>query len=240
MKKIGFTLAEVLITLTIIGVIAAITIPNLMQKWSDHADVVKVKEAYSILGNAIKMAVVERGEIRDWDWPKRQDMDPDENGTYCASVLTHYLKVAKDCTNNTKGECSRFQLKNLQGEDLPGGSGMHNYWQNVLILQNGMSVECTPSVIVSEPINNIVPALVLTVDINGAKAPNRDGWDRFVYFYKSTGNALIDSFYKFDSRHCNPLVPYSIADSNNGRGCVKWIINHGNMDYKYRDVSAEW
>ena len=32
-KKICFTLAEVLITLTIIGVIAALTIPNLMQKY---------------------------------------------------------------------------------------------------------------------------------------------------------------------------------------------------------------
>ena len=30
MKKLGFTLAEVLITLTIIGIVAAITIPALM------------------------------------------------------------------------------------------------------------------------------------------------------------------------------------------------------------------
>ena len=53
-RRTAFTLAEVLITLTIIGVIAALTIPNLMQKWHDHADVQKVKEAYSILNNAIK------------------------------------------------------------------------------------------------------------------------------------------------------------------------------------------
>lgn len=30
MKKLGFTLAEVLLTLTIIGVVAALTVPNLM------------------------------------------------------------------------------------------------------------------------------------------------------------------------------------------------------------------
>ena len=57
----GFTLAEVLITLTIIGVIAALTIPNLMQKWGDHADVQKVKEAYSILSNAYKLMIQENG-----------------------------------------------------------------------------------------------------------------------------------------------------------------------------------
>ena len=50
MKKfIAFTLAEVLITLTIIGVIAAITIPNLMQKWQKEATVTKVKKGYNAI-----------------------------------------------------------------------------------------------------------------------------------------------------------------------------------------------
>lgn len=37
MKKYGFTLAEVLITLGIIGVVAALTIPTLMQNYKDRA-----------------------------------------------------------------------------------------------------------------------------------------------------------------------------------------------------------
>ena len=49
MKKKAFTLAEVLITLTIIGVIAAITIPNLMQKWQNEATVTKVKKGYNAI-----------------------------------------------------------------------------------------------------------------------------------------------------------------------------------------------
>ena len=52
-NKKAFTLAEVLITLTIIGVIAAITIPNLMQKYTKHQYVVGLKKAYSELSNAI-------------------------------------------------------------------------------------------------------------------------------------------------------------------------------------------
>ena len=66
--KKAFTLAEVLITLTIIGVIAALTIPNLMQKWQDHADVQKVKQAYSILNNAFKLCVQENGTMDNWYW----------------------------------------------------------------------------------------------------------------------------------------------------------------------------
>ena len=126
MKK-AFTLAEVLITLTIIGVIAALTIPNLMQKWSDHADVAKVKEANSILHNAIRMAVLERGDIRDWGWPEKTDYEKTKNAPYCASILKNYLKTAKDCTNNRIGECITFYYKDLQGHKLTDGPIINNY-----------------------------------------------------------------------------------------------------------------
>jgi len=48
-KRLGFTLAEVLITLGIIGVVAAMTIPNLMAKYNDIQNASKMKEVYSIL-----------------------------------------------------------------------------------------------------------------------------------------------------------------------------------------------
>ena len=47
--KKAFTLAEVLITLTIIGVIAALTIPNLVQSWRKHERISEIKTAYSII-----------------------------------------------------------------------------------------------------------------------------------------------------------------------------------------------
>ena len=50
----GFTLAEVLITLTIIGVIAAITIPNLMQKYEKQQTVTKLKKAYNNINRMAK------------------------------------------------------------------------------------------------------------------------------------------------------------------------------------------
>ncbi len=54
MKK-AFTLAEVLITLTIIGVIAAMTIPTLASKYQKHVYVVGLKKAYAELAQAFKM-----------------------------------------------------------------------------------------------------------------------------------------------------------------------------------------
>ena len=43
MKKIGFTLAEVLITLAIIGVVAVMTIPTLIANYQKKATATKVK-----------------------------------------------------------------------------------------------------------------------------------------------------------------------------------------------------
>lgn len=54
-KRFGFTLAEVLITLTIIGVIAAMTIPTLMSNTSDQEYKTGLKKAISTLNQAITM-----------------------------------------------------------------------------------------------------------------------------------------------------------------------------------------
>ncbi len=60
-RLVAFTLAEVLITLGIIGVVAALTIPTLMQKYRTHLVETKLKEGHSTLANNWKMNQVEYG-----------------------------------------------------------------------------------------------------------------------------------------------------------------------------------
>jgi len=54
-KKFGFTLAEVLITLGIIGVVAAMTIPTLMQKTNDAEIKASFKKIISVVNQGISM-----------------------------------------------------------------------------------------------------------------------------------------------------------------------------------------
>ena len=54
-KKSGFTLAEVLITLMIIGVIAAMTIPSLMQSTESKEFSVAFKKAFATVNQVMSL-----------------------------------------------------------------------------------------------------------------------------------------------------------------------------------------
>ena len=66
MNKNGFTLAEVLITLAIIGVVAALTIPSLVAQYQKRETVTKLKDFYSIMSQAFIRAKIDHGEWDTW------------------------------------------------------------------------------------------------------------------------------------------------------------------------------
>ena len=66
-KKAAFTLAEVLITLAIIGIVAALTIPTLITNYQKKQTVSKLKQSYSIISQALTMAQAEHGDTTTWD-----------------------------------------------------------------------------------------------------------------------------------------------------------------------------
>ena len=67
--KRAFTLAEVLITLGIIGVVAAITIPTVVAKYQKEETVVKLKKTYSVVNHAILQSIVENDDYSNWEKP---------------------------------------------------------------------------------------------------------------------------------------------------------------------------
>ena len=62
-KEIAFTLAEVLITLGIIGIVAAMTIPTLITNNQKKQTVVKLQRAISVLNQAYKLSYDDVGEL---------------------------------------------------------------------------------------------------------------------------------------------------------------------------------
>ena len=66
-SKKGFTLAEVLTTLMVIGVVAAMTIPTLMNSTKDQQDKVAFKKAMSVLGQGAQLMIAKEVECKVTD-----------------------------------------------------------------------------------------------------------------------------------------------------------------------------
>ena len=62
----AFTLAEVLITLGIIGVVAAMTMPSLIAAHRKHEVVTKLEKIYSVFNQAVRTSTVEHGDVTSW------------------------------------------------------------------------------------------------------------------------------------------------------------------------------
>ena len=100
----AFTLAEVLITLGIIGVVAAMTLPSLVQNYRKSVVENKLKSEYSLISNAIRMSEAKNGSSEDWATCD-EDNSFECTKSFFDTYLAPELKTVKICGNDNKEEC---------------------------------------------------------------------------------------------------------------------------------------
>lgn len=169
MKKFGFTLAEVLIVLVVIGVVAAITIPIIISNYQKQQTVSSLQKAFSTISQAAKMAENDYGPMPTWN-PPATDFDiPVSKTWFDAYSLIPYLSVIKTCTGGVSADvagCWAKDAKYLDGASIGYGATLP-----CVLLNDGSSIYFT-----------FVSSLgaFMLVDINGpSKKPNIDGKDIF-------------------------------------------------------------
>ena len=96
-KKAAFTLAEVLITLGIIGIVAAMTMPTLVAKYREKLLVNQAKTAYSKLSNALIMVKVHNGYNSYVDFMYSISSEDE-----MLDIICNELKVVKKCKKKRK------------------------------------------------------------------------------------------------------------------------------------------
>ena len=196
MNKRGFTLSEVLITLGIIGIIAAMTLPVIIGKYKFMVLKNQYKKMYSTLSQAYNKSIFDIGGITDCYHVDISNSDA--QGKYaskesCADLraaLEKNLKLAKICTTQAanKGCIMKDQYKGLDTlitekpdyteEELATNNknctGLNKNRINninlVYLLNDG-------SIVISY-LQDSVPISML-IDINGQKGPNKWGYDLF-------------------------------------------------------------
>lgn len=132
----AFTLAEVLITLGIIGVVAAMTLPTLIQKNQDKELISRTKKVFSDINNAALSAQNDFGVIGD----NSLLFNPNNTDIETAKNLLKYFNGAKLCKNSAQQGCSRYYYKvkfgSLQLDNNGNAQSSSTNWPRI-ILNNG-------------------------------------------------------------------------------------------------------
>ena len=100
----AFTLAEVLITLVIIGVVAAITLPSLIQKHQEKEFATRTKKLYSDIGNALILAQKDFDVVGD----NSLLFNTTDSSYEVAKKLGQYFNGAKVCKDKNEKGCSKY------------------------------------------------------------------------------------------------------------------------------------
>lgn len=204
MKNFGFTLAEVLITLGVIGLVAAITIPSIIQHYQKQQTISQLKKVYTVLNQAFKMAEVDNGSFETWDAYTNAN-----RVEYINKYFKPYLKVIKVC--NDYIECGYSKNKPWVKPILKTPIG-HEIMSNSLILSDGTYLNFHSS---SYPI---------VVDLNGAKNPNQLSRDVFIFSIDKSGIKPYGNYSNGSYYYCSKN---SVNVNDNGQLCAAKIISDG-------------
>ncbi|OGH99821.1 MAG: hypothetical protein A2039_05780 [Candidatus Melainabacteria bacterium GWA2_34_9] len=212
-KKTGFTLAELLLTVTIIGIIASLTIPELITSVQESQYKTAFKKNYANLSNVTNQ-IIEDNPNAYASWTNHNKVrDEYEN----------YFTFLKTCNSYTPqdGVCWSIGTKYLNGASRGATSTDQNsmavlndgtflsFHMNATLCQGGSISPCWGSV---------------NIDVNGFKKPNTLGKDIFIVFITPTRlvPSAPDGFYG-----CDPQA--SSGRLYLGEACARLVLT--NTDY---------
>lgn len=214
-KKTAFTLAETLVVLAIVGTIAALTIPGLVQGTLNKEHISSAKKSYAVISRATEMVQNKLGPISQWDKFATADQ--------VWNAYVEQLNITKNCSN-TAGCFPAVGYRRLNGESLIEDNISLSVTYYTAALADG-------SLIAIWPFNNAISADyglspeqviygVVLVDTNGLHGPNVYGKDVFRFALTQDG-----------------ALPSGSADSSDclkgsaGLNCAAKVIVEDKMTY---------
>ncbi len=241
MKHYGFTLAETLITLGIIGVIAALTLPSVMSNYKNKTYVAQLQKVYNQLSNAASQIMLDEevDNLAD-SYLSETVIEGEDNSSVKASgaakFIKKYFKVTKDCGYAAEWgdstDCFAETYKSLGKTEtsspaISSGSYCASLNTGASICINVMSQD-------NKEWDDHGYSSV-AVDINGKKGPNIGGRDFFTFRLHTDGK--LGESYLPDTYHAGDrCTDMGFGEDNNaalyGANCFDKIVGSGwSMDY---------
>ena len=177
-------MSEVLITLGIIGIVAAMTMPVLIENYKKHETVSRLKKAYTVLNQAYKLSQVDNGEPINWEDPFTIGIEK-----FFQTYWFPYLVINKNC--KTYQECGYnnvYPWKTIQGKVFELVL-VSDPTRSVIILPDGILVQ-----IVISTGDATLPDYQINVDINGPGKPNIAGKDVFCFTWDGVSGIVPKNY----------------------------------------------
>lgn len=210
-RKIAFTLAEVLITLGIIGVVAALTLPSLIANYRKQQYVNSLKTGYSILNNGLRTMMADESvdDIEDTELfsvikSVGTDTDTVASEQAAAKVLVKYFQKARlisraDLIN--KSSCKDLVGKGPRFWNLGDKTQCSGNYNMQYALPNGMTMSiflrdtCLHASLSDAEIAAVGGKMTkncgeIDLDINGEREPNQWGRDGYRFFITQSGSVV--------------------------------------------------
>ena len=226
-SKVAFTLAEILITLGIIGVVAAMTMPALIQNHNKKVLETGLKKSYSVISQAVQMYIEDNQEI-----PSHQSiyLATEANNAF-VSEFFKYFKVVKYCSNKWSGSSAAciagdsFSVwfnNTYKTYSKKSISNISHWWfdDGMYILEDGSFIFLD---------NSTSENILVSVDINGKKASNALGHDLFLFAIDhETGKVRPYGGETLSNREDTKLCDKNATSELNGLSCTS--VAFENMD----------
>ena len=232
-KQAAFTLAETLIVMGVIGVVAALTIPSLSNSTNDKDVVAKVRKNHTALEDAFGRMIGTYGEFDSWG----STLSSSDLG----KRLFSSMKLTKDCGVTANGTCFAANTNMLASNAGSASTNVNALNAYKVILADGASIAinvdnstCTASAgtSVSQDLKEICGTVL--VDIDGpSKGKAMHGLDLFTFYVTRKGiypvGTADDTVFKYVDNCTKKGAPTTAANSSS---CTAWVVYNANLDYK--------
>lgn len=212
--KRAFTLAEVLITLGIIGIVAAMVLPTLMNNVQDKVLETQRKKAGSVLANGYKKMMADNEVFNIWDTPLLMCMESSDS---LSCIDREHKKVYKTIYSGQLGNNVDLTLPDKYTDTE--GNELTSPWTDALyvfVTPDGFVYGMDVEKIIDDRTFNVY------ADVNGKKNPNTANKDLVLYTVTSNGsvveapieanNCSYDNFSGCSEAQCNALGSRQISD----------------------------
>lgn len=183
-KKSGFTLSEVMITMSLIGVVATLTISTLGASIQQRARLAEFKAAYAKMETVLRNIILDEGKIYAcYACPSEQDKTDfglsikgacSAKSSQCNDFIDMFVRqmgVTRFCKSDARSEgCIPQQVTKYPA--APNGGCFSNFGKGY-VLDNSMIV-----LVENDP-------TIFAIDVNGRKGPNKWGQDIFTMQVKA-------------------------------------------------------